>query len=123
MLFFLTNLAYTQVVKDFTTTKTDITELKKEYGMNKELPAGFEDQALQALTFFPELKKVHIRFFLKKTKTPLASRPTLLSMFRKPENRHYVITISTRSKGILDSILLHNLSYNARVGVLSHELS
>lgn len=34
-----------------------------------------------------------------------------------------MITISTKSKGILDSILLSNLNYNAQVGVLAHELS
>lgn len=34
-----------------------------------------------------------------------------------------MITISSKSQGIMDSILLGNLNYNAQIGVLAHELS
>lgn len=94
-----------------------------EFGNNKKLPQGYEKQALLALSFFPELKNIRIDFELTNDMTPLASRPTIWSVFRKPEKRHYLISISTKSKGILDSILLGNLNYNAQVGVLAHEIS
>jgi hypothetical protein len=102
---------------------TTLVKLLETYGKNKLLPKGFEQQALLALSFFPELKGIAIEFRLEETITPLASRPTIWSVFRKAEKRHYLITISTKSKGILDSILLGNLDYNAQIGVLAHELS
>lgn len=123
--FFTVNalIAQARPIKDFTAIVADTVALKQEFSTNKQLPAGFEIQALQALSFFPELRNIHIDFIVQETVTPLASRPTLWSVFRKPEKRHYLITISSKSKGIMDSILLHNLNYNAQVGVLSHELS
>lgn len=122
---FIVNVVIAQVqpVKDFTKLETDTATLMRNFSTNKQLPNGFEIQALQALSFFPELKQIHIEFAVEETTTPLASRPTLWSVFRKPEKRHYIITISSKSKGIMDSILLGNLNYNAQVGVLSHELS
>jgi hypothetical protein len=100
-----------------------LASMEEAYGNNKILPKGFEQQTLLALSFFPELKDIAIEFRLEETITPLASRPTIMSVFRKASNRHYLITISTQSKGILDSILLGNLNYNAQIGVLAHELS
>lgn len=123
LLFVNVLLAQVKPVKDFTVAETDTSVLKDNFAINKKLPTGFEIQTLQALSFFPELKHIHIEFKVEETTTPLASRPTLWSVFRKPEKRHYIITISSKSKGIMDSILLGNLNYNAQVGVLSHELS
>lgn len=113
-----------QPVSDFTAIQNiNWEQYQTAFAKQKKLPAGFEKQALLALSFFPELKDVSIEFKLTTSLTPLASRPTIWSAFRKPQNRHYLISISTQSKGILDSILLGNLNYNAQVGVLAHELS
>lgn len=101
----------------------ELANLNEQYGKHKILPLGFEKQALIALSFFPELANISIEFKVTETMTPLASRPTLWSAFKKPRNRHYLITISSKSSGIMDSILLGNLNYNAQIGVLAHELS
>lgn len=113
-----------QPVRDFSAVEgIDWELMESTYATNKVLPLGFERQALLALSHFPELKNSQISFKLTTDYTPLASRPTIWSVFRKPSNRHYIISISTKSKGILDSIILGNLNFNAQIGVLAHEIS
>jgi hypothetical protein len=90
---------------------------------NKILPPGFEKEAVTALQFFPELNKTAIRFRIIETYTPLSTRPTFLSIFKKPAKRKYIITISNKTIKELSPILFHNLTDSARVGVLGHELS
>jgi len=102
---------------------TNYYSLLDQFGKNKILPKGFEKQTLIALSFFPELKNIHIVFRVKKVMIPLASRPTILSVFHKAPNRTYIITISSKSLEIMDPILLHRLNYNAQIGVLGHEIS
>lgn len=80
-------------------------------------------QVLTALSFYPELRNVRIKFRVRKRKTPLTSRPRILSVFRKKKNRNYVITISNATTDRLTPILLSNLPYNAQIGVLGHELA
>ncbi len=98
-------------------------ELKTKFGNKKTLPLGFEKQALIALSYFSELKDVEIIFKVKNKITPLASRPSFWAMFRKNGKRTYIIIISRKSNSFLTPILLQNLSYNAQIGVLGHELS
>lgn len=98
-------------------------ELKTKFGNEKTLPVGFEKQALTALSYFPELKDVEIIFKVEDKITPLASRPFFWTMFRKNGKRTYIIIISRKSNSFLTPILLQNLSYNAQIGVLGHELS
>lgn len=47
---------------EFAVVDTNIkvtSSLQNEFGQNKILPQGYTQQALKALSFFPELKKVH----------------------------------------------------------------
>lgn len=93
-----------------------------DFAANKKLPEAIQSQVLRALSFYPELKNVHIIFRFRKRRTPLSSRPQVLSTFKKRKNRKYVITISTKSNKKLAPILFFNLPYNAQIGVLGHEL-
>lgn len=114
------------VKKEFSESEIDSAtyrNLLNEYGKNKILPAGFEKQALIALSFYPELRDTEILFRLKDRRTPLETRPTLFSCLKKKENRVFIITISKQSMNFLGPILLKNLSFNAQVGVIGHELS
>jgi hypothetical protein len=90
---------------------------------NKKIDTVYKTQIQGALLFFPELKKTHIKFRVKNTLIPLAARPRIWAVFQKPENRKYLITISSKTVGKLEPILLKNLSFNAQVGVLGHEIS
>ena len=98
-------------------------QLRMEFGNHKEIPIEFERQILIALSHFPELKCVSIKFRIKTTRTPLTSRPELSSLITPGSSRTYVITISKQSQPMFDSILLKNLSFNSQVGVIGHELS
>lgn len=98
-------------------------ELKTKFGNKKKLSVGFEKHALIALSYFPELIDVEIIFKVKNQVIPLTSRPTFVAIFRRNGKRTYIITISRKSNLFLTPILLQNLSYNAQIGVLGHELS
>jgi len=76
-----------------------------------------------ALLYYPELARVKITFRSKNTITPLSARPSLLSLFRKPSKRKYIITISQRSTPKLDPIIFKNLTFNSQIGVIGHELA
>jgi hypothetical protein len=118
--------AQNDIQQSYTAKSIDSVEYKqllKTYSVYKQLPNGFEKQALFALSHFPELKQAHILFRIKKTATPLTSRPRLLHVFLKPYQRTYLITISQQSIPFLTPILLSHLSFDAQVGVLGHELS
>lgn len=113
------------VVKTFyqdSLTNEELVNLKSEFGNHKTLIAGYEQQMLIALSYFPELKDIKIKFRLKTRATPLATRPSFFSMFRSSKKRTYVITISKKSIK-LEAITFKNLTYNAQIGVLGHELS
>lgn len=123
---FTLNGSAQQIVKQFTqdsySTKK-IQELKNEFGTNKIIPTLYEHQILIALSYFPELKNTTIEFRIKKTNTPLSSRPTLLGLLKSSKKRKYIITISEATNSRLEPILLMNLNFNAQIGVIGHELS
>ena len=83
----------------------------------------FRLQIQGALLFYPELKNSRIKFRIRNVKSPLAARPTFWAIFQKPKNRTYLITISKKTSERFTPILLKNLSFNAQIGVLGHELS
>jgi hypothetical protein len=91
--------------------------------INKQMDSTYKQQISGALLFYPELKNIKIKFKIKKTIVPLSARPRVWATFQKPKNRHYLIVISSASIGKLEPILLKNLSFNAQVGVLGHEIS
>lgn len=92
-------------------------------GNHKIIAARYQHQILLALSYFPELKDTRIKFRVKQTRTPLASRPSWASAFLPKKIRRYVITISDSSMKLLSPILLNKMDFNAQVGVLGHEIS
>ncbi|MFD2917220.1 hypothetical protein [Psychroserpens luteus] len=104
-------------------SKQEIAMLKSTYGQNKTFIEDYEKQILITLSYFPELKNVNIVFRERNRKTPLATRPTFLSMFCQAKKRTYIITISNKSTDYLNTIIFKNLTFNAQIGVLSHELA
>jgi hypothetical protein len=91
--------------------------------INKQMDSTYKQQIIGALLFYPELKNIKIKFKVKKAIVPLSARPRVWATFQKPQNRKYLIVISSSSIGKLEPILLKNLSFNAQVGVLGHEIS
>jgi hypothetical protein len=89
----------------------------------RHYPEKWEQQCRMALSHFPELNNIRIHFVEKTRLAPLATTPTFRSLFRRHEKRTYTITISRKTIRMLDSILFKNLSTDAQIGVLGHELS
>ncbi|MBM88424.1 MAG: hypothetical protein CMQ41_08625 [Gammaproteobacteria bacterium] len=98
-------------------------ELLSEYGNNKQLPKGFELQALLALSHYPELKSVNIRFLIDDVRIPLSSRPLWTSLFRSAKERTYLVVIDNSLDGPRSVLLLKNQPFNAQVGIIGHELA
>ena len=98
-------------------------ELLAEYGQNKQLPQGYELQALLALSHYPELKQVTVQFIVDDVGIPLSSRPYWGSMLRSARNRIYKVIIDTARDGGRGALLLKNQPFNAQIGIIGHELA
>jgi hypothetical protein len=94
-----------------------------EYGGKKTLPPACALQALIALSYFPELKNTEISIVIKKTRSPLSTKPKFPNLMRKGSKRKFQITISDSSVLKLQPILFKQMDFNAQVGVIGHELS
>ncbi|HXA02439.1 MAG TPA: hypothetical protein VNW99_10655 [Cytophagaceae bacterium] len=115
------------VTKEFKAPDLDalkVSTLQKEFGSKKMIPAAYEKQALLALSFYPELKEIHIEFREMKMKSTLKAFPTPgSSVFRSAGKRTYVVAICTQYKQGMSPITFDKLPFNAQVGILGHELA
>ena len=98
-------------------------QLLEEFGQHKTLPEGFELQALIALSHYPELKTIKIRFIVDDVSIPLSSRPYWASLHRSGKKRTYLVVIDSHLSGNRDVLLLKNQPFNAQIGILGHELA
>jgi len=94
-----------------------------QFGNNKQLPSGFELQALLALKHYPELRDTKINFIVSDVSIPLSSRPYWGSMLRSAKNRTYQVIIDSELEGVREALLLKNQPFNAQVGIIGHELA
>lgn len=93
-----------------------------ETQFQKTVPKPFQSTFYTALSFFPELDSVSIRFKEARIKTTLNARPTSASLlFRKRKNRKYIIRVNSKQKDSL--ILLEDVPECAQIGLFGHELS
>ena len=103
--------------------KQVIIDSLQKFGNKKVIPQQFEKPILTALSYFPELKDVHIIFKIKKAHTGLATKPNFAGVFKRKDHRTYIITISNETIDTLKPLLLQNLTFEQQVGVIGHELS
>lgn len=124
ILVFFCNIGLAQkVTKVFNKDSVGLSSKQDAFYTNKNIPVEFKDAIHIALQFYPELSKINVKFRIRKSKSPLAARPTFWAIFRKASRRKYIITISNSSNTKLTPILLKNLSFNSQVGVIGHELA
>jgi hypothetical protein len=90
--------------------------------INKQIPDSFLIPIRTALLYYPELQQAKIKFVVRKQASPLSASINFFSVFRKASKKQYVIHISNQVKKRFDGIRLSNLSFNAQVGVIGHEL-
>jgi len=89
---------------------------------NKDIEPDYEHAILAALMYYPSLEEIHINFKARNISTTMAAMPTVGSVFRKRENRRYSILIN-ETKNRRKAPLLKNVPFEARVGVIGHELA
>ncbi len=124
MLLLICKSAFTQTIRrSYFPDSSYITLVNPSLLTNKTMDLGYEKQIALALLNYPELKNTTIIFKVQKHKSPLSARPTFASVFKKPNKRKYIVYISNQTVKKLEPILLKNLSFNAQIGVLSHELA
>jgi hypothetical protein len=91
---------------------------------NKKFSKQLDNKAIEiALQYYSELSNTHIHFRVRKRKSPFSSRPSFSNIFKKKQHHVFIITISNKSTNQLENILFKNLSFNAQIGVIGHELS
>ncbi len=92
----------------------------EKWTYNKILPFSFEEEAIEVLKYYPELKATYIRFQYKRLPDAIMQvQPTWWSLiFKKKENRKYKIFIN-----ILPSIdaPLESFPKNVIKGIFAHE--
>ena len=125
-LFIFNFQSYAQTPKEqFVFLKEDLEQetklLKAEFCSNKHIPIDFESACVLALSYYPELKGEKIHFIYGKGAYSMAARPAPLSLFGRRKNREYRVFINTASRN--KGLLLSELSFNAQVGVIGHELA
>ncbi|HQQ93711.1 MAG TPA: hypothetical protein PLQ93_04085 [Bacteroidia bacterium] len=80
-------------------------------------------QMAYLLKFYPHmlLKRIDLKY--KKSSSTIRVKPTFRSVFKAPEQRVYKMILSKGTGSTLDSVLIHNLGFNAQLGLLSVQLS
>lgn len=99
-----------------------IDSLKTAFPFVYAVPTELKTAVYSSLSHYPELQNNSIRFKQARISTTLNARPTLGSLlFRRKENRRYVVRINSQ---IADSIIsVFHLSENAKKGILGHEFA
>lgn len=94
--------------------------LFSNYGYNKTFYEKHKLPSLIALSHFPELKNTSIIFKRKHLSSTMAARPKGLQVLRKKNKRTYVVLINDY---INCEVPPDSATFNARVGVIGHELA
>ncbi len=96
--------------------------LRLTFPLVESVPTDLETAVYSSLSHYPELQNNSIRFKQARISTTLNARPTLPSLlFRRKENRKYVVRINST---IGDSIIsIYDLSETAKQGIIGHEFA
>ncbi|WP_020530792.1 hypothetical protein [Flexithrix dorotheae] len=95
-------------------------DFRNEYGNRKKVPTEFELQTLIAISHYPELKNIRLKFKIKKKNVfPISARPGFnpINFFRSRKNRQYLIFMEEGTGYVLDR------TFNGQVGIIGHELA
>ncbi|UII19473.1 hypothetical protein [Fulvivirga ligni] len=109
-------------LEDKTTQYTNF-ELE-QFAANKIIPDTLRTEILTALSYYPELVDVKIRFVFKDNikRSFMQAQPVIGSMFGRRANREYVIFMSRYFKIGHEKIFIHALPFDVILGWIGHEL-
>ena len=103
----------------FSASQFDSTSLKKEFGQNKNFIPSFQLATLVALSFYPELKDSWITFRLVNEKSTAKTTISFVSLLLN--NKRFIIYINKNES--TTGLDFSQLSFNAQVGAIAHELA
>jgi hypothetical protein len=107
-----------------TSTTNELESLRREFGRYKEIPEKYEEVILTVLSHYPELKDTCIRFQLKdEHPVPYGTAPSLKTIFSKPAEREYIVTIREQGDYPTFYALFRNLTPDAQKAVIAHEIA
>ena len=96
--------------------------LSSDISQSTYLDTAYAPAFYISLAHYPDLYDTEIHFREKKIKTTAATRPSFWSVFKKPDNRSFWIFINNKNKQG-KSVYYAELPYNAKIGLVGHELS
>lgn len=99
-------------------TEYQLDSIEREYTKIDLIPE-FREVILTAVSYFPDMKDVFIRFQYSPEQTTMACRPEYKGLLGG--KRSYNIFIN--NKADFDGILLHDVPQEAQVGVIGHEIA
>ena len=82
-----------------------------------------EKQILLALSYYPELKNTPIKFQSRSNHSPGYTRVTWGGLSESPRKRHFLVVISDSTEKILMPLIFKNISFDAQIGLIGHELA
>jgi hypothetical protein len=89
----------------------------------KTFPPQYAGLIEEVLRSYPELAYTSIEVRLrKKHPVPYGTTPDLLSVVKKPSNRHYCISILEQADPPVEAVLFKHLTPDMQKGVIAHEL-
>jgi hypothetical protein len=91
---------------------------------NKIIPETLKKEALEALSFYPELADTYIEFKFKDNikKSTMQAQPRFSSFFKAKENREYIILISRNIQIEGEIFTMEDIPSDVKVGWIGHEL-
>ena len=91
---------------------------------NKIIPESIKDEALIALSHYPELADCDITFVFKDNikKSTMQAQPKFASFFKGRSNRAYVIKISRKIQIDTEELSIGDIPKDVMIGWLGHEL-
>ncbi len=91
---------------------------------NKIIPESIKKEALEALSFYPELWDTAIEFKFKDNikKSTMQAQPRFTSILKRKEKREYLIFISRQIQIEGESFTMDDIPSDVKIGWLGHEL-
>jgi len=111
-----------QPVKSYEGRKLSEDSLFRLAGINKSIPVKYRLSILLALSHFPELKEVSIKFKLVPDGAPLESSFKISTLLLPKVKREYIILLLDKEGTFFDPITMKNLSFDQQVAIIAHEL-
>lgn len=91
---------------------------------NKIIPESIKGEALEALSFYPELWDTAIEFKFKDNikKSTMQAQPRFASFLKRKEDREYMILISRKIQIEGENFTMAEIPSDVKIGWLGHEL-